>query len=311
MRGTAELIPDCGEAAIGDGFFSSCHYYEASGVSDTLRIETDQGELLAPLVTSLIGEGPARDAVSPYGFAGFSGDPGIEIHPSEIDFSPTGLVSAFIRHRLDYVPLLSAKQGNVVFVANPARPIQSRTTDKRRSERNREAGYEVMIVPGPETSADQRSAFRGMYEETMDLHEAKRHYYFSESYFNGVLDCEHTWLALADDGAGFVAGSLITHSDGFLHYFLTGSVTDRRRESPNKNVLAALIEMSKTLNVPLHIGGGKEEGDSLADFKEGFGNTALPWYASELTCDQDAYAVLSGDSGGGDFFPAYRAAGRR
>lgn len=309
MKGTAELLADCGEAALGEDFFSSHPYFDASGVTDTLRIETQAGELLAPLVVNPIGEGPARDAVSPYGYAGFRGDPGIEVDPTDVDFGPTGLVSVFIRHRVGYVPLTGARQKNLVAIADPARPIRLRPSDRHQIERNRQAGYEVAIVPGPKTGAGQREAFMLMYRETMDLHEAEPHYYFPEQYFNMVLDSEHTWLALASQRGEFVAGSVITDSGGFLHYFLTGSVTARRAESPNKSVLGALIEMSERKGVPLHVGGGKEEGDSLAEFKEGFSNTSLPWYVSELICDQDAYDSLSGDLAGGDYFPAYRARG--
>ena len=69
---SAELIEDRGEAAVGEEFFRSRPFLDAEGVTHTLRIITGQGELLAPLIVSEIGEGPQIDAISPYGYPGLA-----------------------------------------------------------------------------------------------------------------------------------------------------------------------------------------------------------------------------------------------
>ena len=74
----AQLIEDGGASAGGAlgghpaEFFRGAHFLEAEGATHTLRIETDDAELLAPLIVREIGDGPDLDAVSPYGYPGFT-----------------------------------------------------------------------------------------------------------------------------------------------------------------------------------------------------------------------------------------------
>ena len=70
---TAELIEDRGEAAASDEFFRSRPFLDAERVTLTLRIEAADIELVAPLIVRTIGDGPERDAISPYGYPGLTG----------------------------------------------------------------------------------------------------------------------------------------------------------------------------------------------------------------------------------------------
>src|SRR6476659_2630833 len=92
----AELIADRGEAAASEEFFRSRPFLDAEGVTHTLRIGVGEGELLAPLVVRPIGESPALDASSPYGYPGIAAPPGVALDPAAVDFGPTGLVSFFL-----------------------------------------------------------------------------------------------------------------------------------------------------------------------------------------------------------------------
>jgi Acetyltransferase (GNAT) domain len=338
----AQLIEDGGASAVGGvgghatEFFRGAHFLEAEGATHTLRIETDDAELLAPLIVRAIGDGPDRDAVSPYGYPGFSvnattaaaapervrsspdylresanaeggEDPGW-LDPADVDFSRTGLVAAFIRHRLDLVPLVGTTERNVVQIADPALKPKSRPTDRRQVRRNLEAGYAVELIPGDETTVEQRAAFFDLYEQTMRRAAAAAHYFFDAAYFGRLLASERTWLALATDPEGVpAAASIAAVSDGYLHYYLSGSADSHLGDSPMKNVLARLIELSAELQLPLNLGGGLAPGDALEEFKRGFANRTLAWRTSELICDPQRYAELSGDRVAAGFFPAYRA----
>ncbi|MBS1863726.1 MAG: GNAT family N-acetyltransferase [Actinobacteria bacterium] len=336
-RTVAQLIED-GGASAGSGvggqageFFRGAHFLAAEGATHTLRIETEAAELLAPLIVRPIGDGPDLDAVSPYGYPGFTviGDAPPErvrssphivggtanappgdgwLDPAEVDFHRTGLVSAFIRHRLDLVPLSGTTERNVVQIADPALKPKSRPTDRRQVRRNLEAGYTVDLVPGDRTTADQRAAFLDLYEQTMRRTDAAPHYFFGASYFDRLLPAERTWLAIASDPAGApAAASIACVSDGYLHYYLSGSADSHLGDSPMKNVLARLIELSGELELPLNLGGGLRPGDALEEFKRGFANRTLAWRTSELVCDPGRYAELTGDRRAAGFFPAYRA----
>jgi Acetyltransferase (GNAT) domain len=323
----AELIEDRGEAVASSEFFRSRPFLDAESATHTLRIESDGIELLAPLLVRKIPGTNERDAVSPYGYPGCveesRGDPvrtlsrrrpvGVTpapptLDPAGIDFSGTGLVSIFIRHTLAPSPLAGATERNVVQIADPALPPKSRPSDRRQVRRNLEAGYELELVPGAETNVEQRAAFLGAYEQTMRRTGAADHYFFGEAYFDRILEADGTWLVLATAPDGEVAAaSVAVVSDGYLHYYLSGSADSHLRDSPMKNVVSHLIEHSAELGLPLNLGGGISPGDALEEFKRGFANRDQRWLTSELVCNEQRYAELSRGRAASGFFPAYRA----
>ncbi len=318
----AELLADRGAAAESREFFRSRPFFDAEGVTHTLRIEADGAELLAPLIVREIPGGDARDAISPYGYPGIARLPDLvdtratlesetAIDPVEVDWSATGLVSAFLRHTLaEPLPLAGAAERNVVQIADPELPPKTRGSDRNRINKNRRAGYEVEVVPGPESDAVQRAGFLAAYEQTMRRTDAAERYFFGAAYFDRILASDTAWLALAHAPGGSVAAaSIAVRSDGFLHYYLSGSADAQLRDSPMKNVVAALVEMATERQLPLNLGGGISRGDALEEFKRGFANREQAWKASEIVCDREAYNRLSAGREPGDFFPAYRAPG--
>jgi hypothetical protein len=231
------------------------------------------------------------------------------LDPAEIDFAGTGLVSVFIRHTLDEPPLLVGTTArNVVQIADPDLAPKSRPSDRRQIRRNIEAGYELELVPGPETSPAQRAGFLDAYEQTMRRTNAAPHYFFGAAYFERLFEAAGAWLAIANaPGGELAAASLAVVSDGYLHYYLSGSADSHLRDSPMKNVVARLVEHSAELGLPLNLGGGIVNGDALEEFKRGFANREQAWRTSEIVCDRDAYERLSAGRDAGGYFPAYRA----
>jgi hypothetical protein len=312
-RSSAELIADRGEAAESDEFFRSRPFLDAEGVTHTLRIGAGDTELLAPLIVREILGADARDAISPYGYPGIvtaadGGSRSAALDPGTVDFSATRLVSIFLRHTLGEPPLAGAAERNVVQIADPALPPKSRSSDRNQINKNRRAGYGVVLLPGPETERPHRTGFLAAYEQTMRRADAGGRYFFGAAYFDRILESPWSWLALAHAPDGSVAAaSLTVRSDGFLHYYLSGSTDAHLRDSPMKNILAALVELSVEQGLPLNLGGGLSRGDRLEEFKRGFANREQAWRASEIVCDRTAYDRLSAGSDPGGFFPAYRA----
>jgi hypothetical protein len=304
----SELIADRGRASVNDDFFRSAPFLEAEGVTHTLRISGEGSELLAPVVVRSIAGTEWLDAISPYGYPGFSGPKGLRIDPETVDFTPTGLVSIFLRHTLGVPPLAGAVERNVVQVADPALPPRTRASDRNRINKNRRAGYEVSIEPGAGTSAEQRAGFLAVYEQTMRRTGAAERYFFGALYFERILASPTSWLALARaPGGELAAASIAVRSDGFLHYYLSGSADAHLRDSPMKNLVAALVEFAAERELPLNLGGGIVRGDRLEEFKHGFANREQAWHVSEIVCDPDAYARLAAGRERAGFFPAYRA----
>ena len=322
-RATAELIEDRGEAAAAEEFFRSRPFLEAEGVTHTLRIVAGDADLLAPVIVReippptglkrpLFGRfrpvGPEFDGISPYGYPGVGRTAGVSVDPTAVDFSATGLVAVFIRHALGEPPLAGASERNVVQIADPALPAKSRGSDRNQINKNLRRGYELSLTAGPQTSAAERAGFLSAYEQTMRRTAAAARYFFPAAYFDRILESPRTWLALAraPDGEA-AAASIAASSDGYLHYYLSGSSDAHLRDSPMKNVVASLAELSADLGLPLNLGGGIARGDRLEEFKRGFANRELPWFTSEIVCDATAYARLSAGRDAAGFFPAYRA----
>jgi Acetyltransferase (GNAT) domain len=319
---TATLLADRGAAAASEEFFRSRPFLDAEEVTHTLRIEAAGAELFAPLIVRAVPGTAERDAISPYGYPGIArrGDASdidhtrggsmsdASIDPAAIDWSPTGLVSIFLRHTLAPPPLLATAERNVVQIADPSLPPKSRASDRNRINRNRRAGYEVEILSGPETAAAQRAGFLTAYEETMRRTGAASRYFFGAPYFDHILESDRTWLVLARAPGGDIAAASVTvRSDGFLHYYLSGSADAHLRDSPMKNVVAALVDLASEQSLPLNLGGGISPGDALEEFKRGFANREQIWHTSEIVSDREAYDRLSAGRHAAGFFPAYRA----
>lgn len=329
----ASLIADRGTAAAAEDFFRCRQFHEAEGVTHSLRIESEHLALVAPLIVREIPGATGLDATSPYGYPGLvppprpgvpevshaiggktSGTPagwgGFEaLDPAGVDFGGTGLVSLFLRHRLGQAPLAGATTRNVVQIADPAQPLKLRGSDRNQINKNRRRGYALQLVPGPRTTAEQRAGFLCAYEQTMRRTQAGERYFFGAAYFDCILESAQTTLALAigPDGEP-AAGSIAARSDGFLHYYLSGTADRYLRDSPMKNIVAELIDLAAEESLPLNLGGGITRGDRLEEFKRGFANREEPWRSSEIVCDRPAYELLSAGSDAAGFFPAYRAA---
>ncbi len=307
----AALKADRGRAAETDDFFRSRAFFDAERVSHTLLVESGQAKVALPVLVREVPGSGLLDAVSPYGYPGGAvrGARDQPPDPSAMDWSGVGLVSAFIRDRLGAPACLAgATARSTVQVHDPSRERRLRSRFAEQIRRNGRLGYEVEMVPGPESSLRARSSFHELYIETMERADAAPRYFFEPEYLAGVLGDRRSWLALcrAPDG-GAAAGAIVARSDGLLHYYLGGTATTHLSRSPFKNVVDAMVGLSDSEGVALSLGGGVSPGDGLEDFKRGFANAELPFHTHEVVCDELAYRRLSAGCDEGSFFPAYRA----
>ena len=229
-------------------------------MTHTLRIETEEAELSAPVLVREIDADGGRDAISPYGYPGAETGGRLPIDPERAGLSESGLVTAFLRHALGPPPLSGSSERNVVQIADPELPEKSRMSDRQQIRRNERRGYAVRLVPGPSTTAEDRAGFVAAYEQTMRRAEAAERYFFGAPYFDRILEAEGSWLALASVEGEVAAASILVRSDDYLHYYLSGTVDERLRDSPMKNVVAALVETSGETGLPLNLGGGIVQG---------------------------------------------------
>lgn len=260
-----------------------------------------------PLVVRPIPGSDRRDAISPYSYPGakVSGGP---VDRDAVDLATSGLVSVFVRDRLaEPLAFTGATDRSIVLVADPASPRKSRMSDRQQVRKNEAAGYELAATAGPEVDDEMLDGFLAVYTETMRAVDAADRYFFGRDYFRTLLASPLTWLLAVSGPAGdCAAAALVVRSDGFLHYYLSGTADAHRRLAPSKNLIAAAIDRAESMGLPLNLGGGLTPGDGLEEFKRGFANTELPFRTHELVCDPAAYAELSAGIDDDGFFPLYR-----
>jgi hypothetical protein len=310
VRPRAELIPDRGAVAETGDFFRSRAFYDAEGVTHSLRISADGGAIAIPVIARGIPGSQLRDAISPYGYPGAAVEGGLSPDPAEVDWSDTGLVSVFLRERLAAEPFMTgATERSRVQVADPGGERKSRMSDRQQIRRNERDGYRVERLSGPEADEAQRRAYGEIYDQTMDRLEAAERYRYGPEYWDLALSSDKSWLFLVHaPDSGYAAGAVAVLSDRILHYYLSGTADAHLRVSPAKNLIAAVIDFAEQLGAPMNLGGGVRPGDSLEAFKRGFANAELPFYTHEVVCDPAAYEELSAGREDTGFFPLYRSA---
>jgi hypothetical protein len=305
----ASLIEDGGAAAADPGhFFRSPGFLGAEGVTHTLRIDAEP-PLLAPLVVREV-DGGGTDAISPYGYPGATAGPQPPPAPADVDWAPTGLVSAFLRDRIGGPPCFAGGTARSrVWLADPRAESGVRKRMRQQIRANERRGWAVGIEPGPDAEAGDRAAFASAYEQTMRRTDAAERYLFGDEYFERLLAEPSAWLLLAGrTGEPAAAGAIAVTSDGYLHYFLGGTADAALEDSPMKNLFAAMIALAGELGLVLNLGGGVVPDDSLDSFKRRFANGGADFVTHEIVCDPGAYERLSsGREAPAAFFPAYRA----
>lgn len=276
-------------------------------MTHTLVASAGGNEAAVPLVVREIPGSDRRDAISPYSYPGAKvrGGP---VARDAIDLAASGLVSAFVRDRLgEPAAFTGATDRSVVLVSDPARPRKSRMSDRQQIRKNEAAGYEIACLPGPAADAVGLERFLAVYTETMRVVDAAERYFFDADYFRALLASPLSWLLdVSGPDGDCAAAALVVRSDGFLHYYLSGTAAAHRRRAPSKNLIVAATELAESMGLPLNLGGGVRPGDGLEEFKRGFANAELPFRTHELVCDPRAYAELSAGIDDDGFFPLYR-----
>ncbi|RYZ42113.1 MAG: GNAT family N-acetyltransferase, partial [Myxococcaceae bacterium] len=174
--------------------------------------------------------------------------------------------------------------------------------------RNARRGYVSAAVPVKDSTQEQRDALKAVYRQTLVRDGAGERYFFSDAWFEEVFTCPFAWLLTTRAPEGAVASSsLVVLSDGLLHPFIGGTADAYLAHSPAKNAFPVMVELAEKLEASVHLGGGVRPGDGIELFKRGFANAMSRFYTHDIICDPEAYAQLSREHAGGDFFPAYRA----
>ncbi len=310
MQVKAVLVPDEGKSALSEDYFRSEHHLRAEGVTHTLVIDGGEGRALRlPLIVRPIEGTSHRDAVSPYGFPGGRMEGLSEVPRDAVDWRGTELVSIFVRDRIGGPCCFAGGTvRNEVSLIDSTRPIKFRRDHGADIRRNARLGYVTTSRPARESSLEERERLKDVYRQTMARNGASTRYFFSDAWFEAAFSSPAAWLVTTRAPDGQIASAaLAVHSDGYLHNYIGGTADAYLAQSPAKNDIPTLIDLSAKLGAPVHLGGGIQPGDSIAKFKQGFANAASRFYTHEIICDPASYESLSAGRAGTGYFPAYRA----
>ena len=169
--------------------------------------------------------------------------------------------------------------------------------------------------------AEYLDEFIAIYEETMDRVGARDVYYFSRSYFEGLLKLkDKVHLGIVESQGEIVSVCLFFEFCGIVQAHLGGTKTEYLKQSPFNLLLHHMRLWAKARgNKYLHIGGGVGgKKDNLYTFKSGFSKQRHKFFTLRSIVDTQGYnSLLRQRANAIDksveelqdslFFPAYRA----
>ena len=260
------------------------------------------------------------DVVTPYGFSGFSGTGPCPELP--------GLWASLARDRgyvCGYVGL-SPLFGDASF-ADPADVHPNKhvyVLDLTRSEAelhaalstNRRRQLRGWHPAAHELDRDRLvDFFLAEYPRFMARKEAGAQFAFSTATLEAICRLPNVFLLGAERGDGTLeAVSVFVHTAHAGDFLLNAALAGAAHHSAP--LLWSAAHRLRGLGVPsLNLGGGVEEGDSLAQFKERFGARKLPLLALKQVYDRAAYERLCRERGADpddieSYFPPYRRPAR-
>ena len=157
--------------------------------------------------------------------------------------------------------------------------------------------------------------FKAIYDSTMDKDDAEEYYYFEPSFYTSILEdlSENAQMFWAEKDGTVIAASIMLECNGFMSYYLSGSLRDYGSLAPTNLLLykAALWGCEHGMRT-LYLGGGVgSEEDSLFKFKRAFYKGDLyRFYIGRKVFDPDVYQELTmmrADSiENVNYFPVYR-----
>lgn len=145
-------------------------------------------------------------------------------------------------------------------------------------------------------SGEHIEQFMKIYAETMDRDNARQFYYFPKSYYDFMktnMSDETEYFYAYKDGK-MIAASIFFYNKKYMHYHLSGSLTDSRTFAPTNLLLYSAANWGRDKGIKaLHLGGGVGIEDGLFHFKKQFNkNGRIGFYIGRNIFMQDRYQEL-------------------
>ena len=312
--------------------YASLSAWQEGGEAAAVYVDGGRdGRLLIPIVIREI-DTTLRDAMSPYGYPGILTDRRTDeafireaMGAAMMTLRDAGIVSLFIRLHplipvagLDGVGVTVHHRTVAVDLSLPAEQIwaETRTNHRRDIQRALRRGHKFSFDESPQAHA----AFRRLYETTMTRLGAADYYFFSQEYFERLMEVAgvDVHLAVVRVGEEIAAAGLFIECCGIVHLHLSASDERFSVERPTKLLYHEVCTWAKARGDHwLHLGGGRGSAeDSLYHFKARFSTYRAEFDTLRIVSRIHDYRALMAarnpDTDANDltgYFPAYRRPG--
>ena len=206
--------------------------------------------------------------------------------------------------------------GKIVNI-NLAIPLEEqKKTYQNRLKTHINKANRLLSLKVAETKEDFQE-FKVLYYENMKRIKAKKHYFFSDDYFeiiNTSKDFEtEILLAIDNESKKVIAGCLFVKTNTMVQYHLSGSDEKFLHLNGTKFLIDQMrLKASKAGYKNFNLGGGlgANEKDSLFRFKSAFSDEYHPFFVWKLIVNKEKYDDLCYKNKISDknstFFPLYR-----
>lgn len=273
------------------------------------------------------------DVVTPYGYGGFliegyfTSENLKNFYSKYSDFlSLNNIIAEFTRfhpiignekYLTDNYPCVELGR-TVSIQLNSEKEIWDNFTSKNRNMIRKAQKSGVSIKHG--LTKQLFDKFMDMYNRTMDNDSASKYYYFSNKFYDSILNDlrENAEIFYAVFNNEIIAMSIMIFANKTMHYHLSGSLKEYRHLAPSNFLLyeAAIWGLNMGYTT-FHLGGGLGSAeDNLFKFKASFNKSFTHKFTiGKYIYDQKYYDLLVNDRKQNDptfnekssFFPLYRS----
>ncbi len=317
-------------------FYHTYDYHKLS-VSENetpilLKYVNKEVQIGLPLIIRDIPNSKYKDATSVYGYVGPISK-GLDASFNNLKFSKgitnyfnnNNIISVFSRLN-PYIEHQHAILNNFGEIFPQGKVVNIDLTldfdSQRKNYRNRlkthiNKARRLCTVKASSSNKDLQK-FIELYNENMDRVNAKKYYYFSQSYFENILksnDFETTILSVVDNKSGEVIGaSMFIATNSIMQYHLSGSKNEYLHLMPTKLLIDEMrvIANEKGCYNSFNLGGGLggRDDDSLFHFKSSFSKDFKQFNLWKFIVNQEIYDELveiHKVNANSDYFPNYRS----
>jgi serine/alanine adding enzyme len=247
------------------------------------------------------------DITSPYGYNGYlRNKPKINMEDFYYCFhrycASNNIVSEFVRfhpllNNILYSPrevtIIQERETIVIDLTQGHDQIWSSIQSSCRNKIRKAIKNDIRILQDDEFS--EFETFYKLYVETMNRLNANSYYFFSRQWFYSLLNLikKNTVLFHAYHSNDIVNSALFIFNNTYIHYYLSGSLFQKRNLAANNLLLYEVALWAKSKGIKyFHLGGGYQPNDTLSQFKSSFSPYKTKFYIGGVIHRPESYEYL-------------------